>query len=307
MDAGLPPAEALEIYRGGGAAEVAQRIHAGASLHEAMTEQRLLGPAAAALVRAGERSGGVPDALRQVAADLDSAGRQLTALAMACAYPVFLLVAANFIMPFPKLILEGVGAYAAAVIPPLLWVGVPITALTGALWTGRLTWAQLLSPTRRIPGMRAIHVNIAAGRLCRMTGRLLAAGLSVDESLELAGETLPYADQTAAIARARKAIEGGTGLGAALAPTGLLPPETMSVVASAEKAGRLDAALAERADKHGEAAAKGAKVVAAIASTALTVAVVLLIASQILMTYMRILPGIGNFPPELQEMMNDPP
>ncbi len=307
LEAGLPPAEALEIFDRGGAAEAAKSIRAGASLHEAMVGQQLLEPASAALVRAGERSGEIAGSLREVAADLDGARKQLAALAMACAYPVFLLIAANFIMPFPKLILEGVGAYANAVVPPLLLVGAPLLALGWALGTGRMSWATLFKPTRRIPGLKEIHTNVAAGRLCRVAGRLLAAGLSVDDSLQFAGEALPYPDQTDAITRARKAIKGGAGLAAGLAPTGLIPPETMSVITAAERAGKLEDALAERAATHIASAAKGAKVVGALASTALTVAVVGLVAAQILMTYMKVLPGLGNMPPELQEMLNDPP
>ena len=123
MEAGLPPAEALEIYQRTGAAEAAKRLRDGASLHEALTEQGLLDPSAAALVEAGETSGQISQALVDIGAELGEIRKQLSVLALSCAYPVFLLVAATFIMPFPKLILEGFGAYMTEVVPPILIFG----------------------------------------------------------------------------------------------------------------------------------------------------------------------------------------
>ena len=78
----------------------------------------------------------------------------------------------------------------------------------------------------------------------------------------------------------------------------------MAVVASAERAGRLEHALGERAQVHAAAAAQGAKAAGAVLSTLLTLLVVGRVALEILLAYRRVLPGLGgsDLPPEVQEL-----
>ena len=180
----------------------------------------------------------------------------------------------------------------------------PLAFLGWVLATGRLSWAQALRPTRRVPGLARVHGDYAAARFCRVLGRLLGAGLSVDDALRHTGETLPYPDQRVAVESMRSAIRGGAGLAASLGPTGLLKPESMAVVASAERAGRLEHALGERAQVHAAAAAQGAKAAGAVLSTLLTLLVVGRVALEILLAYRRVLPGLGgsDLPPEVQEL-----
>jgi len=304
LDAGVPAAEALETYGHGGGEEAGERVRTGATLAVALRQAGLLDSLGEALVRAAEEAGDVPTALREIGQDLEATRQRLLSVAWASAYPVFLLVFANFVMPLPTLVLEGVRPYLAASLPPFFCVAIPLTCLAWALAIGRLSWSQALRPTRRIPGLARVHGHFAAARLCRVLGRLLGAGLSIDVALAHTARTLPYSDQRRAVESMRTAIRGGSGLAASLGPTGLLDAESMAVVATAERAGRLEQALGDRARVHAAAAAHGAKAAGAVLSTLLTLLVLGRVALEILLAYRRVLPGLGggDLPPEVQEL-----
>ena len=305
LDAGLTPEQALAPYSTPAARAARERLGKGEAVHAALAAAGLLEPTEAAIIRAAERAGGVPGALLEVAGDLGSATKQWSVLGAALGYPVFLCAFATVILPLPTLLTDGVGAYLSTALPPLLVTGAVVGVVAWLVLVRRVPIATFLAPTRPLPVFKTLHMHIASARICRALGRLIAAGLPMDEALAAARDSLPYADQRAAMDRTRSQVKSGSVLAEALTSAGILPPETLAAVAAGEASGRLDGTLAQRAESHQQAAAKTAKIIGAAVSTMVTLAVMGMLAYAIVGQYLALLPGFGGegLPPELREIM----
>jgi len=278
------------------------RIDDGAPLHEALFDAGVIDEGQRPLLRAAERTGDAPRALREVAKDMKQARALALGLLAGLAYPVFLLLCALFILPLPELVLHGFGPYLRSVLPPLLIGGGLFGGVAWALRTRRLTVALLLKPTRQVPGLAGYHRDAAAARVCRLLGRTLAAGLPVDDAMRSAGEALPYPDQRLALDGARRSVERGASLVEALGRSALLPPETLAAVGTAEAAGKLEDVLAKRAEVHEKAAVARSRVIAGVLAAVIGLVVMAGLALNIVSRFAEVLSGGGRgiLPPDLR-------
>lgn len=235
---------------------VAAAVRSGSTLTAALARAGVLGQAEIALIRAGEQSGRLVVAFRQLAESRRRRQRARWKLAASLAYPGLLLAAAGCILPLPR-ILDGVGAWLAAAI----WVPLAVLLLTivvlGVLpwlppdalttrWIGRLAFGL---PLIAIPLQRSAHATFAD-----VLSQSLAAGLHVPMSLQAA--SLASGDPVLAerLDNALQRIQQGGTLTDALERLDRLRPTFLARVAAAEKTGTLDTTLASLADDERRAA-----------------------------------------------------
>jgi len=103
-------------------------LRAGVPLSQSLDELRALDVGSRALIRAGELHGGIPEALRAVAARLAHRRKVRVSLLMAAAYPVLLVLAAAVVLPLPIAFREGVGAVRRRLIEGIARHGVAVRA-----------------------------------------------------------------------------------------------------------------------------------------------------------------------------------
>jgi len=229
-------------------------LRRGDSLTDAVAPWAGLSMAELSLLGAGERSGQLADAFASLALGIAERRNARGRLAMALAYPAFLIVMASVIMPLPTRATGGVGEYlATAVWGPL---GVTVAAVLIFVVAPRRSRGEsepslILRIAFGIPlvgtGLRAA----ARGTFAQVLGQTLAAGVPMPLSLScaLASATDPRL-QASEAAVLRRVSQGST-LAGALDRTGEFPGAFIDQLAHAEATGTLDECLAElsKADK----------------------------------------------------------
>lgn len=258
LEAGLSPVEALRLAerhsRGTLAAGLdAMRagLEAGDSFTRAAAGLPGLFPAdARVLLEAGEATGGLPAALRALAATAEVRLDVRRQIARACIYPFVLFSLVFFVPRLHLLFSGGLGAYLRATLVPYL---LTLVLLVVAVWLLPAGLSRLLGPVRSqrllrgLPLLGGLWRRSARARFARHLGGALEAGLAVGTALRLATRATGDPRWIDAAGPMERAIEQGASLHAALAQSGLLDDEFLLAVAAGERVGRLDEALEQQA------------------------------------------------------------
>jgi type II secretory pathway component PulF len=198
------------------------------------------------VVRAGERTGRVAEALRTVAAEQEAAIRVRRRLWKGAAYPLTVLGLSIVIGPIPELVLGSAQGYLLGVVGHLAAVGTAMAAIVvGIPWL--LSRSAIGHPVRRalwrLPWPATLYVHRVRASFGMTLGRNLAAGLPVFAALRSAGQATGDPRAAEAAGTACDAVERGAGLADALAPSGLAAPEDLLLVHTGERSGSLEASL----------------------------------------------------------------
>ncbi len=168
-------------------------LRAGVPLSQSLDELQALDLGSRALMRAGEFHGGIPQALRAVAARLAHRRRVRVGLLVAMAYPALLVLAAAVVLPLPIAFREGAGAYLARVLPLVL----PMVAVASAAMViaPRLPSASPLRRgprwlAHRMPVGRSAALHGALATFAGVLGASLNAGVPARKAVVLAAEGL---------------------------------------------------------------------------------------------------------------------
>ncbi|HKG13559.1 MAG TPA: type II secretion system F family protein [Pyrinomonadaceae bacterium] len=277
--AGIPILQAVAMLRRRAAssrlravlADVEDKIRSGMALSSAFAAQGPIFPRIyTASILAGERSGALDEVLSRYVAYMRRGVEIRRKIRGALAYPLFLLAASfgmvlfltvyvvpkmstlfegfNRALPTPTLIVIGVSAFVSENfywLAPSLIIG----AVALYLWTrtpsGALAFDRFLL---KLPIVNALLRQLAVAQVTRSLGTLLAGGITVVESWEIASESITNKDLRRRSAATLPMIREGRSFTESLESAGWIPPLALDMIGVGERSGSLREMLEEVAD-----------------------------------------------------------
>lgn len=272
---------------GAGLARVHLEVRSGKSLHDALRDSGLqFPPYVLTLVRVGEVSGELGQALGDAAEQLDAERRVLAEMRNALIYPAVLVVAGLlavliiFLGVIPKFapmlksarsqapdfsmwVIESAVYFKAHLLP----IGLAAGALVGSAVASlsrpavRQSILDLLSRSRLLgPWLRDAEV----GRWAMLTGTMLRNRVPLIEALKLSRSATRLRDFDTLLASVVRSIEDGRSLHEAIGHGPWIGPSRLNLVRVGERAGSLDAMLLSLGVLQSEAARERQKTALAL-------------------------------------------
>ena len=261
---------------------VRDEVASGRPLAEALAaHRRIFDAATVALVRVGEQSGELDDALLHAAGQLESRRGLRALLASALAYPAFAVAAALGVAAFlvlaviPRIaeFLESGGARLPAMTQGLVdlsaWLRANGLLVLAAAAAAAAAWAAV----RAVPAGRLAQDSLAlrvpvVGRIRRLAGTavfaramgmLVGSGVTLLDSLDVSRGLLRNRRLAARVGEASDAVLRGGALAPPLRAPGAFMPMLAQMVAVGETTGSLSDAFSEVARFHEEMLAVAVK------------------------------------------------
>lgn len=215
-----------------------------------------------AMVEAGQTSGGLESAFRQLAEHFEHVA-ELENLARAQSfYTKLLIIALIFIPTLVPLVLEGVESWIPVILPRVILVALGFAFV----WYG---WRALmrLDFLRRgvdrakllIPWVGSLVRRGAVARWCRAMAMLYGAGVPVHSALEAAGMASGNRAIAASTKRLAFMVLAGEPISTIMEESGDFPDQAISMMLVGEKSGSVDASLNKVADYYEAEVATGSK------------------------------------------------
>ncbi len=328
LDAGLPLtvslftiAEQMEhrgvhsVFR-----DLAIQVENGRSLSEAAQRHpRYFPDLHLNMIRAGERSGKLPDVLRRLAEQMEREESVRRKLVEASIYPVIILCLAavivglllTFVVPHFVELLERTGVALPAPTRILIAVSDALreygllfagTAVLFAALLPRLLRIEKVRYARdtaliRMPIIRGVVKRAAIARFARTLGTLITSGLPFLPSLLLVSPVLGNLVLRRAVERIHDAVEGGEDFAAPLRRETLFPPMVVQMVAVGEATGTLDTMLRKVGDLYDKELDSATKKMTAVIEPALIVVigvVVGFVALALVLPMLKAVSGLGH-------------
>ncbi len=248
--------------------EVRENLSKGRPFYETFEKHpQWFSPTFVNLVRAAERSGNLQKTFEELSTTLEKDAELQSHIRSALIYPAVLLVMASGIITFlvtyalPKVagvftssgiqppafsrIVFGVGLFIGGnitiIAPSVILI---VAGLIWAVWktqVGRHTFDEVMTHT---PFIKTIYEEIAVQRMASTMSSLLGAGLPVNQSLEIAADTVGVRQYREALVRITKdGLEKGLTIGEAFKRETVFPRMVTNLVAISEKAGHLEEVL----------------------------------------------------------------
>lgn len=278
LSAGLPLTRALETTRDVGnprLAEVLDRVLAdvkgGSSLAKALSAHpEAFSPLYVGVVRAGERSGRLPDMTDRLADEIERQDELRERIVSALVYPTlltlfgFLAILLLLFVVIPRFseLLMGEGAELPALTAAMLAVAngvrsywlflllgaVVATASVAAFLGSREGRRALARLGLSLPLVGPVRRGLLAGRFARLLGVLLEGGAPLVTALEDTASSLSDPVAQEEVERIRSEVRSGSSLQRAVAGGTLFPTELSRLIAVGEESGRQPDFLARAAD-----------------------------------------------------------
>ena len=277
LRAGIPVLQAVSMLRRRAAssrlrdvlADVEEKIRGGTALSEAFEGQKIFPRIYTASILAGERSGALDDVLSRFVTYLRRSVQIKRKIRGALAYPSFLLAASVIMVLFlsiyvvPRMaeLFKNIGQRKAlptvtvivvsisnAVSSNVLWVApLAFLIILGIyLWSrtigGRLFFARLLL---RIPLAGRLIVQMTTAQVARSMATLLAGGITVPDSWEIAAESITNAELRRRSESVLPSVREGRGFTEALEQAQWLPELGLDMIGIGERSGSLREMLDE--------------------------------------------------------------
>ena len=255
-------------------AQVRDRVNEGASLADALTSTGKFDTLYISMIRAGEASGALDKVLERIADYLEDQVRLSSKVTSILVYPAVMLgfavvvvaVLVSVVLPQITTLLLSLGQdlpfYTRWVITGSEFVRTWWWALLGgfALFVvgfraiGKTTRgrAAIDNVTLRIPVVGRVARVISIARFTRTLSSLLAGGVSIIQSLDIARHVANNTVLANAIADARTSVLEGASLAKPLRHSGEFPPMVITMVEVGERAGDLESMLAKVAQTYDE-------------------------------------------------------
>ena len=242
-------------------------IQSGSSFSTALSKHPdSFSPMAVSLVRAGEISGTLSPALERIAENTEKRRETRAQIQQALTYPAIITVlgsaAVGFLMVFVVPIFEETYEKAGMPLPQLTQVLIAMSRIAAKTWwivLGFLVAAVLLyryfrhhprvrsvqdRVLLRLPLLGPMVRNVMLGRFVETFGSLLAAGVSIKESLALTERAVHHSQFAAMVHELRLAVARGEGIGSKLDEyRSLFPPLLTRMMSLGEKSGELGGML----------------------------------------------------------------
>jgi type IV pilus assembly protein PilC len=277
--AGIPILQAVSMLRRRAAssrlravlADVEDKIRSGMALSAAFAAQGPIFPRIyTASILAGERSGALDEVLSRYVAYMRRGVEIRRKIRGALAYPLFLLAASfgmvmfltvyvvpkmstlfegfNRALPTPTLIVIGVSHFASNNFywfMPTLIVG----AIALYLWTRTASGGGGGGPVqRKLPIVSVLLKQLAIAQVTRSLATLLAGGITVVESWEIAAESVTNKELRRRSSATLPMIREGRSFTDSLESAGWIPPLALDMIGVGERSGSLREMLEEVAE-----------------------------------------------------------
>jgi type II secretory pathway component PulF len=238
-----------------------ESLRRGLPLSEAMGAfPTLFNPLYLNLVALGEASGDLASVFRRLSEDLQFQGELRRKLSQALTYPALIFVVCllsivfvfNFIVPQLATLFDGMETLpgytqvllgVSGFFQSYQWLMAGAAALgavaLGSAWRRPELRAQLLAKALQVPGLRGFLLQAEQVRLNAALAMMLASGVPIDRSLRLAIGSLQTESLARALDGARRQVNGGAPLAAALAATPLYSSFFQSLIEVGEESGDL--------------------------------------------------------------------
>ena len=274
LEAGLPLAQSLRTIADQLAnprmravvEDVLTAVEAGRSLEESFARHpAVFDRVFIAMVRAGEASGTLADALARVADQQETATETMRRVRGALDYPAIVLVVIIAVITFMMLtVVPQVARLYAGLNQPLPWltqVLVACAAFTSQYWWGVLALvvvavaagrSYIVSPAGQrtkdllllqLPLVRQLALRLYMARFTRTGQTLLASGVPVLDALQICAAAVGNSYVGASITTAAGQVKGGAQLSQALSMQPYILPLVPQMVAIGEKSGQIDGML----------------------------------------------------------------
>ncbi len=262
IHAGLAPLAFVEAAAGALPAQLVASLRSeftvGTPLSATLGRLGILAGADLAFLQAGEIQGTMPATLRLLAQRAAERRRDRGRVLLALAYPLLLAIGAVIIVPAPLIFREGVGAWAARVLPLLAGMGAAgffALVLVPRMRPDAGPRRFLRSAGLVLPGSRQALRNGSIATFLEVLGSCVAAGIAVRQALPLALDAAPHPAFRATGPQER--LEAGATLAEAVATIAVVPPATLAQIAQAEVTGTIDRVLPALVADHRQRARVG--------------------------------------------------
>ena len=250
---------------------VSRSVEAGDTFSQALSRHpQVFSSVFTSMIKAGEASGQLDTILARYAAFSEQQEDLKQKIKGALLYPIILLIAGivvtlfivTFIipqfaeiftkaavqLPVPTLILYKVGIgikhfwHVIILLTVFVCLGIRYYANTKS---GRLRFDSF---TLRIPIIGPLHRKVAISRFARTLGTLVASGVPILESLDIAKEIVGNEVLAHVIENTRRAVERGERIAEPLKIGEEFPPDIIQMISTGEKTGNLDRMLNKISD-----------------------------------------------------------
>lgn len=254
---------------------VAAEVESGVAMSTAMeVYPRVFPPLMTTMVRAGEASGSLGEAIDQIATMFEKQAKLRSKIFSAMFYPVIVMVTAIllvtgmliFIVPIFQGVFEQLGAELP--LPTRILVSfssflrflapVLVAAAIGfIIWyrlRGNDPWVRaIIDPIKlKTPILGRFNKDIVLARWSRTLSSLLETGVPLLEALDISGKTAGNHVYAEAIGRIREEVRAGKPLSVQMEKEEVFPPMLAQMVATGEDSGALPELLARVADYYDE-------------------------------------------------------
>ena len=226
------------------------------------------------MVAAGEESGNLVEAFRQMEIWFDKAQKTKSAVSKAMAYPCVVLgvmvivlivmmttIIPKFLSTFEEMDMELPGVTVAVMAVsdwfvkwwPLVVIGL-VALIVGGVFFGRTNQGKHFFGwfARKLPVIKLMTERSASATFCRTLALLLGSGLSLTESLDLVAMNMGNIYFREAVQSVKTMVSEGWTMNAALRDMGLFPPMVYNLVGIGEETGDVQNMLEKTADYYDE-------------------------------------------------------
>ena len=226
------------------------------------------------MVAAGEESGNLVEAFRQMEIWFDKAQKTKSAVSKAMAYPCVVLgvmvivlivmmttIIPKFLSTFEEMDMELPGVTVAVMAVsdwfvkwwPLVVIGL-VALIVGGVFFGRTNQGKHFFGwfARKLPVVKLMTERSASATFCRTLALLLGSGLSLTESLDLVAMNMGNIYFREAVQSVKTMVSEGWTMNAALRDMGLFPPMVYNLVGIGEETGDVQNMLEKTADYYDE-------------------------------------------------------
>ncbi|HWS89772.1 MAG TPA: type II secretion system F family protein [Pyrinomonadaceae bacterium] len=254
-------------------ADVEEKIRSGMALSAAFAAQGPIFPRIyTASILAGERSGALDDVLARYVSYMRRGVEIRRKIRGALAYPLFLLAASMgmvmfltvYVVPKMSSLFEGFNRELPAVTKTVIGIShfasgnfywlLPAVLIGGVglyLWTrtpsGALNLDRFLL---KLPIVNQLIRQLAVAQMTRSLATLLAGGITLVESWEIAAESITNKELRARSSATLPMIREGRSFTESLESAGWIPPLALDMIGVGERSGSLREMLEEVADFH---------------------------------------------------------
>lgn len=243
--------------------DIIASIESGRTLHDSFAKHDdVFDKLFLSLVKAGEASGTLDEALQRVAAQQEKDAELSSRIRGAVTYPVIVLVVIIAVMLFMLFaVVPQVEKLYQDLNQSLPWITKAIVGLSNGLL--KYWWLVLLiliaigyfgyqylrtEGGRRsidvfklnVPMFKGLFIKLYAARFCRTGQTLLDSGVSMLDMMDIAGNAVNNVIITESIKNAAEKVKGGKDLSKSLEPEDYIPKLVPQMISVGEKSGRID-------------------------------------------------------------------